>query len=1113
MKSAVRFAASLLALGGLLGSVASQATDIAQLPLKASVLAKPNVIFAMDDSGSMDWEVLLNTNSGLVYWNGSSSWNSTTAPLTYNDTYVPYAYLLPVGTATGGALYAYNNWYGQAAPPTTQFAWLRSHTFNPLYYDTTVTYSPWSPAYVSSASATYSAASTSAAKSHPASSSTPTLALSSSWSSSSTNFSSNGYMFYVQAGMTLPIGTYIKASSTSSGACSGGTWRTLTAAVTVPASTACWAAIPYTPASFWYAETCTVDGTTCITAPDGTTKLKLYEIKSTVTTYPSGRTYANELQNFANWFTYHRKRKLMLAASMGSVLENISGLRMGVVPFASRSSITMYDADATAAASNRLAVSGQFYLNGMSANGTPTLGTIKHIGDQYGSDTNLVQYACQRNATFVVTDGFANDLGTVTTPSYTSATYGAGAPYQTTAANTQADLALSYYTNRLRSSGSSVLAAGKVPLSASTAANSDQNPNLHVNTYAITLGVKGSLWPNTVDPFVTAPTWTTPVSDDPSLVDDLWHATINGRGQMYLATDTTNTAAAIRSGLLDILSQTGAQSGVAVSTSNLSRSDGYAYLGRYNPSGWTGDLTANAINTSTAVISSTSTWSAATLLNARTWSTRVIASHNGSSGVAFTEAAVGSLVNPSSTWGTTSTVMNYLRGDRSLETSTYRTRTSVMGAVMNAEPAISDADDVVYVASSEGMLHAFDIAVGSNAGRELWAFVPNAVLSAIGETSSRAYTFETRLDGTPVIGKTGTSSKLLVAGMGSAGRYYYALDVSTPRSNTESDPSWVKWQFPAAGDSTNASKVGQTLGKAVIANTADGYRVLVTSGYNSTYDGKGRLFVLNPSTGAVEKEFVTTAGTLSAESGLAHVSGYTEDDNTVRYVYGGDLLGNLWRFDLTAATGSSANLVAVLKSASDVAQPVTAPPELVEVSGQRVVLIGTGRLLDVTDFGNTNVQTFYAIADGSTLSSARSSLVQQVYTRSSDTITSNAVNWTTQRGWYMDLSAGEQANTQPKAAYGAVAFTTNLAGATDCSASSYFYVLDIGTGSRTASTDPISQQVSSTSNSSGVNVLLTVDGLIKGVMQNANGETATENLPPRRSISPSKNAWREVRQQ
>ena len=64
-KTAFQLAGSALALVGLLGSLAAQATDLSELPLKASVLAKPNVIWGMDDSGSMDWEVLLNTSSGV----------------------------------------------------------------------------------------------------------------------------------------------------------------------------------------------------------------------------------------------------------------------------------------------------------------------------------------------------------------------------------------------------------------------------------------------------------------------------------------------------------------------------------------------------------------------------------------------------------------------------------------------------------------------------------------------------------------------------------------------------------------------------------------------------------------------------------------------------------------------------------------------------------------------------------------------------------------------------------------------------------------------------------------------------------------------------------------
>jgi len=1135
MKAALQFITSLITLGGLLGSVASHATDLSELPLKASVLAKPNVIWGMDDSGSMDWEVLEDTPSGVSYWDGSTLWASTGRPLTSSVTYSPLEYLYPLGTATGGALYATSSANGRAAPPIPQMAGLRSNYYNPAFYNTAVTYKPWSPAYVSGSLRTsYPAATTTAAKAHPEVTSPPTLNLTVDWDSTNTNFANDDYGFRVLGGMVLPIGTSVVASSTSSGICSGSTRRTLTAATTVGSGNSCIARIPYYPATFWHPTVCPASDTACVAATDctvdttvtsscvyapgsTTTKLRRYEIKSGTSSYPSGRTYTAEMQNFANWFTYHRKRKLMLAGSMGGVLENITGLRMGVVPFNNRTTITMEDADSTDNTKNRFAVAGRFYLNAMSGVGTPTLATLKHIGTQAESDTNVIKYACQKNSAFIVTDGFANDKGE-SAPSYDNTKYSSnGAPYQTTESGTLANLALSYYINQLRgSSSSSPLTAGLVPISSSTAASADKNPNLHLNVYAISLGLTGSVWTRGADAWATPPTWPSPVNDDITMIDDLWHATVNGRGKMYLATSPTETFASISAGLNDILNDTNAQSSVAVSTVNLQAGDGLAYMASYNAAGWSGNLTANAIDPATAVISDTVTWDGGAILAARSYTTRVIGTYYGGVGVSFSEGAVGSVVNPSSTWGTSSDVMAYLRGQRTLESTTFRTRTSLMGAVINAEPVVSRDDKVVYVASGEGMLHAFDTTPGTDAGKELWAFVPRAVLADIGQTSARSYAFKTQLDGTPVIAKTGTTSKLLVAGMGAAGRNYYALDVSTPRSNTESDLSWVKWDFPAAGDSVNATKVGQTVGRPLIVRASAGYRVLVTSGYNSTADGKGRLFVLNPADGSVLKEFVTPDGTLSVESGLAHVSPYAEDDGSVRYVYGGDLLGNLWRFDLEAATLSAPNKVAVLTDSTGKTQPVTAAPELASVKSQRVVLVGTGRLLDVTDWGTSAskpTHTFYAIADGATLNPARSSLVQQVYTHTGDALTTSPVDWTTQRGWFMDLPSTEHANTRPTIIYGGVAFVTNIAGANDCSASSYLYVIDVTTGGKPAGATQVSQLLFGTSNSTGGTAVVKSGGQPAIMVRSYDGERKQPDPFPPGTVPASKNAWREVRQQ
>lgn len=1113
MDTKLQVAACTLALGALLWGPAAQATDVAELPLKSSVLAKPNVIFGMDDSGSMDWEFLLDTNSGLAYWSGSSAWDSSTGKPLKTSGNVPYTYLFPVGTATGGQIYAYNNWYGQALAPTNQFAWLRSSTFNPLYYDTHTTYSPWSPAYHDSAVQTYGDASKTAALSHPAYSSGPTLNLTATWDSGASNWTSNGYRFYMQAGMKVPIGARVSAESSSSNVCNGSGEKTLTAELTVASGRACWASIPYYPATFWYAESCTT-GTNCVLGPDGTTKLKRYEIKSG-NSFPSGRSYSAEMQNFANWFTYYRKRKLMLAGSMGTVLEDLTGLRIGLMKFtddgATTPTVTMYDTDNTNAASNGRRVAGDFYKNALAAEGTPTHATVKHIAKQFNENTAIVQYACQRNSMFIVTDGFSN-TASITPPSWdtgkSASTWGSGAPYQTTTDGTLADLALRYYTNRLRTD----LSAGKVPPSSSEDANADKNTNLHINTYAISLGVRGSLWPTDVDPFVTAPTWTTPVADDPSLIDDQYHATINGRGLMYLATNPAETASGIKAVLDDIVSQRGAQGGVAVSTVNLSRGDNRAYFGTYDPSGWQGDITAHPIDAATGEVDpDTTLWSASTKLSERDWTTRVIATASGGSGAGFTEAAVGATVNPSSTYGVTADVMAYLRGDRSKEGTSFRTRKSLIGAVINSEPAVQRSENVIYVQSGEGMLHAIDT-TPATAGTELWAFVPPTVLSTIGETVARSYVFETQLDGSPTIG-TYAGGTMLVAGTGAAGNAFYALDVSSPRALTEAALAGkFLWQFPAAGDGTTAAKVGQALGRPRIVKAgSDGYVVLVTSGYNSTSDGHGRLWMLNASTGAVIHEFDTGAGSLAAEAGLAQVSGYLENSGSVRYVYGGDLLGNVWRFDLQDK-GAPVKL-ATLKDSGGVAQPVTAAPELSYIDGKRVVLIGTGRILDIGDFGSTKVQTMYAISDGTTLTNPRVSLVQQTYNLADDTITANAVDWATKRGWYVDLPAGEQVNTTPTIAYGAVAFVSNKNGGTDCSASSRLYVFDLLTGGQFEGTDFVSSEISGTANSSGVTALSTSQGKIVGSGQDADGQPWEREIVKSSNIAPAKNAWREIRRQ
>ena len=1127
-KTALQAIVSTVALAGLLTGFAAQATNLAELPLKASVLAKPNVILGFDDSGSMDLEIMIDSNDGVFWWDhtNGNGWNAAGTLHRRigggtDSQWRRFVYLFPVGQGGGKNIKSVAATGDYIVPPTSQFGFLRSSTYNPQYYNPAITYQPWGAAHGYPAT-TFPQATATAARVHPLlGGATNTVDLTVDWSADTSNINMH---FQALRGMKLPAGSSKLQCGTGTATGSCGSWGTVSATAdeTVGGNTMRLAMKMY-PATYWIPATgswdCTVDtaasvGTrSCDLAPDGT-KMRRIEIRSTESSYPSGRDYAGEMQNFANWFQYHRKRRLATNAAMSKVLENINGLKLGLLMMQGGSSTThnlstgtrikMYDLDSTSSADNGLGVLKILYEIDSNLR-TPTRQTLLRIGQEFEHASGPIGFACQRNAAFIVTDGYANaDNISNSLYTYSQATYGSGVPYATTHAKTLADIALGYYTRILRPAPS--FPEGKVPTTAI-----DTNPNLHMNTYAVTLGARGTLYKGETTPLpTTTSAWLDHTADfEPTAVDDLWHATINGRGQMYLATTPTETAIKIQSAMNDILSQNGSQSGLAVSSVNLDRGDSQAYLGTYNPAGWSGNLQARSIDKTTGEVGAEA-WSATAKLDAKAWTSRKIATFDGTSGVGFTAGAVGSTVNPGSVYGDTNLLMNYLRGDRTGEGTLWRKRVSLIGPVINAEPLLSRTDKLVYVASGEGMLHAFDTVTGE----EHWAFVPSFALSEIGKTAERMYTFRTKLDARPVLGASGTK-RILVGGMGAAGRGYYALDVSSPRDMSEATlASKAMWQFPASSDATTQAKMGYTVGQPVVVKSADhGPVVLVTSGYDNGFtigDGKGRMWMLNADTGAILKEFVTTEGTTGAEAGLAHVSGFLEKDGTVRYAYGGDLLGNVWVFDLKLLTTTR---LAVLKDKDGLKQPVTAAPELVLHQGKRVVLVGTGRLLDIGDFGSSKTQSFYAIADGTELTDVRGgALVKQVYNRSaSPQLTSNPVDWTSARGWYFDLPAGEQANTQPTIAYGAVAFVTNMNGATDCSQSSYLYLVDVLGGTVVKDSTLASFLISDTATSSRVITLRVVGGKIVGTTHTSDNKVFRRELPLDKSIKASKNAWREVR--
>jgi type IV pilus assembly protein PilY1 len=1219
----------LAALPFLPGFAQAAATDISRLPMSSLALsAKPNTIFGIDDSGSMDFEIMLTTNDGALWYNiddntqrfmnGSGVFAFNSAGDTGGDNnsgFQKYGYLFPNGTGSGARNYGdANNGSHYAVPPIPKYAYMRSSDYNPLYYNPQVTYTPWVQAYIAGAlrpaSGDFPNSSLTAARSHPwfpTPGAGTTMDLTATLTSTSADWT-----FRMVEGMTIPASTVIsgmKGNCNSSGpgnqACPGtnnnNSWNNTPSSAYPILRGQVWdVSIPYYPATYYVVDSTCTSGADCSVADDGQ-RLHRYEIKTGKTFpaapgYPSGRSYAQEMQNFANWFAYFRKRTLLLSWAAGKVFSQINGLRGGTAYFNAtdkNTDITMYDFGATAPSANVKTIIGAFYANPTDG-GTPTRDMLKYIGDQLHSNTSIIQYACQRNNAFIVTDGFATASATVPA-SYSQATWINQGPFTTTTANTLADIAAAYYTINPRTD----LALGKLTINAtSKVASEDKNPNLHMNTYALTLGALGTIFGTPTMPdnaYLSFPTWpTTYIDKNPTSVDDLWHATINGRGSMYSVNDATSLLVTLRQIVGAMLLRSGSDSSVAVSNVNVRAGDHTVYVSNYDGQGWSGELAAYPIDPDTGAVSllpAAQTWGAAAQLTLRNSSTvlpggRLIATYDGSAGIPFQDAslpaAYKALLNtPSVTPADHAAVVAYLRGDRSGEQpdGTYRTRTDLVGLlgdIVNAQPTVVSGamalysgalyaqfitdnltrQRVIYTAANDGMLHAFSAANGS----ELWAYVPSLIAGSLNAYTGVGYDHKFNVDGTPTVGdvcfstdscKTATSNTwktLLVAGLGSGGNGYYALDVTTPATTTENLlKDKVLWEFPnIATNATVASNMGLSAGKPVLAKTAaSGWVVLVTSGYNngttnsdgtnrpSAGDGKGHLFVLNPATGALIKDIPTTVGSAASPAGLAQISAFADDptvDPTIDFVYGGDLQGNLWRFDLTGTTvgtsssGWNAKLLTTLKDSGGTVQPITTTPELVVVGTNRLIIVGTGELMGQTDIASTQTQSLYAVIDDMTstptISAPRTALQQKTVTLGAGgirNIASDVVDFATKKGWFFDLpTAGERITEDINAVFGALVLVTNLPSTTACTAASFIYVVEAAHGGQVPLTGFLSsetpwsgKQLSSSFAAQPVLAMLT-NGTLEALTHGSDNALNVTRLPLTTLNTVKRVTWKEI---
>lgn len=423
-------------------------------------------------------------------------------------------------------------------------------------------------------------------------------------------------------------------------------------------------------------------------------------------------------------------------------------------------------------------------------------------------------------------------------------------------------------------------------------------------------------------------------------------------------------------------------------------------------------------------------------------------------------------------------LVNYLRGQKGYENNTsntavnrlFRYRPSVMGDALESAPVFvgkpnfsyldagydafkvaTTRTNTVYMGTNDGMLHAFDAADGT----ERWAYVPSMVIPNMWKLADNNYSsmHTNYVNGSTTVSDICSSpcatasdwKTILVGGLNGGGKGFYALDIT-------GDTPKLLWEF----DTSNDSDMGYSFGNPEITKKADGtWVVLLTSGYNNTTGGgagQGYLYVLDANTGPASSvsKFSTGVGDSVTPSGLAKIDSWVESpskNNQALYTYAGDLLGNLWRFDINAAAASGSNpfLVATLKDASGISQPVTTRPELGKISGNRVVFVGTGKYLELSDLTNTQQQTIYAIKDsGTTLNNARNFLTAQTLVTAGASRTgpySTADYFSSGNGWYVDLpDSGERQNVSARLVSGTLVVPTTVPSNTVCSPGGYGWV-------------------------------------------------------------------------
>jgi type IV pilus assembly protein PilY1 len=1053
--------------------------EIASVPPFLGGSVAPNIMFIIDDSGSMQFEM----------------------PETNDDRGTEYLFP-PVSNMYGDGIYTRNIFTFSENNRYSRY--FRSSDNNPFFYDPTKTYEPW---YRGDRSQ-WDDAPPNAAPYFPGRTASGTLNLISErtyddWVEDDGDYDNNDDRNY------WPI-TYYKLRSSNSD--------------------------PWDKDSYFEYEIRGSSG--YVKDLDSGNRVSVTEFVHDGVT----RTVAQEAQNFANWFSYHRSRTLSARAGIGAAFsEQSEGMRVGYGRLNKNwgsldgvNTSVIVNGVRLFKGADREDFFTRLYTDEVPNAGTPLRNALYRAGKYYERSDNAGPWAaepggnndadhleCRQSFTILMTDGYrsgslSEDLGNVDGSDGEQIgdyQYEPAAPFDDDYSNTLADVAMYFWARDLRDD-----LPNEVPVSQKEG-NIDPAFWQHMVTFGVGLGVTGSIDPETAfDAILSGDEidWPNP-NNDPAKVDDLLHAAVNGRGGFFNAADPETFADQLSSVLFDIVSRVEESSTSAAASSAVLREDALSFSAGFRSTDWSGALQAAEILSGGA--RGRLIWDAEYGLESKGAANRNLFTSSGGSGVELSNlGALSSAQQDALNTATDGTLDNlgqdrvdWLRGDNGANplfrdrlydpSDGGEDRLRLLGDIIGSDPQFAgktnfghrrlpgtegssyatyrsstdyqERPDVIYVGANDGYLHGFD----SLTGEELFAYMPSELLepasgsdfAQINRLMEPDYGHRYFVDGTPTVADAYIDDQwktILVGTMGAGGKTVFALDVSDPDNFSTSD---VLWEF-------TDSELGFGVESPQITRLPSGTWVAIFgNGYNSS-SNESAIFVVDLEDGSLVARIETGEGDFSTPNGMATPAVLIDQTTGIaEAAYAGDLLGNLWRVDLTASNLSSNGARSKLFTAepsSGSPQPITAAPSLTfnpnGGPGDLVVVFGTGSYFRVTDSGDNQVQSLYGVFDGGSASNLdRGDLVEQTITAQTQTdyqvdrdgtlsaetvdvrvISDNALG-TGDDGWFIDLdqSSGERVISRPSFPSGfpvkRVRFSTLIPDNNDCGGGREGYLMDI----------------------------------------------------------------------